>query len=99
MSGMSVLTRWSRPVLAIGIVVCAARPANGATVVWGGGTGTFSTAANWVGGTAPASTDTVSFGGWAPLDRTAWAVTSSTNSAAASNASDGRRSTFWDTAA
>jgi F5/8 type C domain len=69
-----------------------------ATVVWGGGSGTFATAANWVGGTAPASSDSVSFGGWAPLDRSGWTVSASVSSSTdvASNAIDGRRSTRWN---
>ncbi len=109
MSGMRVFTRGSRPVrsrigttlsvLAMAVVACASRSAKGATVVWGGGSGTFSTAANWIGGSAPGSTDTVSFGGWAPLDRTAWTVSASVtgSGSAASNATDSHRATVWTT--
>jgi hypothetical protein len=88
--------------LILGITVAAIAPAVGAqaaTVVWGGGNGTFGTAANWVGGVAPGASDTASFGGWAPLDRSAWAVTASATGGTdvASNAIDGRRSTRWST--
>ncbi len=69
--------------------------AQAATVVWGGGDGTFATAGNWVGGVAPTSSDTVSFGGWAPLDRTAWSASTSIGTGTPSNALDGRRSTLW----
>ncbi|HXU63224.1 MAG TPA: discoidin domain-containing protein [Polyangia bacterium] len=79
-------------------MLCAASgSAQAATVVWGGGDGTFATAANWVGGSAPGSSDTVSFGGWAPLDRAGWTVSASVNSSSAGNAVDGRRSTIWTT--
>ncbi|HEY0705962.1 MAG TPA: discoidin domain-containing protein, partial [Polyangia bacterium] len=66
-----------------------------ATVIWGGGTGTWSTAANWVGGAAPTSSDTVTFKGWAPLSTSGWTVTASASDP--SVIVDGRRSTVWTT--
>ncbi|HEY0712336.1 MAG TPA: discoidin domain-containing protein, partial [Polyangia bacterium] len=70
-----------------------------ATVIWGGGTGTWSTAANWVGGAAPTSSDTVTFKGWAPLSPSGWTITASATAGGdtTSEMIDGRRTTNWTT--
>lgn len=54
--------------------------ARAATVIWGGGTGSWGTASNWIGGAAPGTSDTASFTGWVPMNRAGWTVTSSTGS-------------------
>jgi hypothetical protein len=72
--------------------------ARAATAIWGGGTGTWGTAANWLGGVAPGASDTASFTGWVPMARSAWTVTASTG-AAPSNAKDGSWNTRWTTGA
>src|SRR5712671_4884999 len=83
----------------VGTVAAAvAVTAQGSTIIWGGGTGTFGTAANWVGGSAPGSSDTASFDGWIPLPNTGWTVTASnTGSDVVTSAYDGRVSTRWST--
>ena len=87
-----------RPALAWGaglaFAALAMSAAQAATMVWGGGNGTFSTGANWIGGGAPDSDDTALFGGWAPLSRTSWTVSASLGSNP-SNAKDGDRDTQW----
>jgi hypothetical protein len=74
----------------------ASAESRAATVVWGGGTGTWGTAANWIGGVAPGASDTASFTGWAPLDRSGWTVTASV-AASTANTKDGRWDTRWTT--
>jgi hypothetical protein len=54
--------------------------ARAATIVWGGGTGSWGTASNWIGGAAPGASDTASLTGWVPMNRAGWTVTSSTGS-------------------
>src|SRR5258708_15010984 len=82
---------------AVGALAAAlAVTAQGSTIIWGGGTGTFGTAANWVGGSAPRSSDTASFDRWVPLPNTGWTVTASnTGSDVGTNADDGRVSRRW----
>jgi hypothetical protein len=81
---------------AFGLASLLAAPVSAATVVWGGGTGTWATAGNWVGGVAPGASDTASFTGWSVLDRSAWTVTASVG-AGASNTKDGFWNTRWTT--
>jgi hypothetical protein len=93
-----------RAVVAVTIgVVAASRsaPARGASVVWGGGSGVWSTPANWVTGAAPTTGDVATFSGWAPLSRTGWvASASATNGGdAVANAIDGLQSARWSTGA
>jgi MYXO-CTERM domain-containing protein len=78
------------------MVLLGAGRAQAATMIWGGGTGTWGTAANWIGGATPGSSDTASFGGWVPIDRTAWIVTSSVGSGQ-SSVKDGKWNTRWTT--
>ena len=86
--------------LALGVVlaliVTGGGAARAATIVWGGGTGTWATAANWIDGVAPTATDTASFTGWAPMARAGWAVTASVG-AGPTGATDGNWSTRWTT--
>jgi hypothetical protein len=79
------------------LILLSAARTNAATVIWGGGTGTWGTAANWVSGSAPTSSDTAVFKGWAPLSTSGWTVTASTTNGgdSTSNAIDGRRTTRW----
>jgi outer membrane protein assembly factor BamB len=78
------------------LVLAAASPANAATVIWGGGTGSWSTGANWVDGVAPGAGDTASFTGFYPLDRSGWTITASTGTTP-SSAKDGSWSTRFTT--
>lgn len=78
----------------VGLSLLFGDVARAATVVWGGGTGAWATAANWIGGAAPGTGDTASFTGWVPLPRTGWTVTSSVG-ALPSNAVDGSWNTRW----
>ncbi|MDB4979623.1 MAG: hypothetical protein JWM82_375 [Myxococcales bacterium] len=83
-------------VAAIGLALAFAAPARAATVVWGGGTGTWATAGNWVGSVAPTASDTASFTGWGVMDRSAWTVTASVG-ASVTNTKDGFWNTRWTT--
>ncbi|HXI57490.1 MAG TPA: discoidin domain-containing protein, partial [Polyangia bacterium] len=101
-SGWRSLKQWRQRVVAaitVGMLIALAGVvAQAATIVWGGGTGTFGTAANWVGGAAPGSSDTASFDGWIPLPTAKWTVTASnTGSDVVGNAFDGRLTTRWST--
>src|SRR4029077_2025290 len=72
--------------------------AQAATIVWGGGTGTFATAGNWVGGAAPGASDTVNFDGWTPIARAGHTVTASSTSGGGDQlgySNVGRLSTRW----
>ncbi|HXI58347.1 MAG TPA: discoidin domain-containing protein, partial [Polyangia bacterium] len=93
--------QWVAVAVVIGTVGAAGLAAQAATVVWGGGTGTFGTAANWVGGSAPGSSDTASFDGWIPLPKTVLTESASVSNGSdpPSSAGDGRQSTRWSTGA
>jgi outer membrane protein assembly factor BamB len=77
-------------------LLLAGASSRAATVIWGGGSGTWGTAANWIGGAAPGASDTASFTGWAPLDRSGWTLTASVG-ASPSNTKDGKWNTRWTT--
>src|SRR5579872_6718364 len=83
------------------VAAAAAISAHAATIVWGGGTGTFGTAANWVGGAAPGSSDTASFDGWIPLPQVGMTATASASGSGETTpqAIDGRTSTRWSSGA
>ncbi|HEY0705963.1 MAG TPA: LamG-like jellyroll fold domain-containing protein [Polyangia bacterium] len=89
-------SRWLARLAGLALLLVAVE-GHAATVIWGGGTGTWGTAANWVGGSAPTASDTVAFKGWAPLSPSGWTLTASGTSAGddVSYAVDGRRSTRW----
>jgi hypothetical protein len=80
----------------VGLSLCLAGNTHAATVIWGGGTGAWGTAANWIGGAVPGTGDTASFTGWVPMPRTGWTVTASTG-ALPTNAVDGSWNTRWTT--
>jgi F5/8 type C domain len=88
--------------IAIGFLgIAAAAPALGATVVWAGGSGVWSTAGNWVGGVAPTSSDVAAFSGWAPLSRIGWVASASATNGGdpVTNAIDGLTTGRWSTGA
>src|SRR6266478_4723751 len=95
---MSNRSRPAGPVGSVLLLLLFSIRSNAATIVWGGGNGTFSTAANWIGGAAPGSSDTASFSTWGILPIVGWTATAST-ARNQTQAIDGRRSTRWTTSA